>query len=161
MKITIIAGMLAAGTVLAGCGGDPDKEDMDTPGRTLPVPATAAATVVSVGSTAKGAALVDAQGRSLYLFEKDGRNTSACEGDCLKMWPALTTEDRPKAGKGIKPALLGSFSRGDGTKQVTYAGHPLYRFVKDVSPGDAVGHDLEDFGAEWYLVDAAGSKVPG
>jgi hypothetical protein len=31
--------------------------------------------------------------------------------------------------------------------------------VKDVGPEDVTGHDIEDFGAEWYLVSPAGEPV--
>ncbi|MEU5879133.1 hypothetical protein [Spirillospora sp. NPDC047279] len=153
-------GLVLAGAALTGCARDADRLDMDTPGRTLPVPATAAATEVSLGTTARGPALVDGAGHSLYLFEKDGANASTCEGDCLDMWPAVTTLEPPKAGLGVRAELLGSFTREDGGKQVSYAGHPLYRFVKDVSPGDAIGHDLADHGAEWYLVASSGERIP-
>ena len=46
-----------------------------------------------------------------------------------------------------------------GVKQVTYNGHPLYRFVKDKAPRQTKGQDLNAFGADWYVVSAAGKKI--
>ena len=43
--------------------------------------------------------------------------------------------------------------------QVTYGGHPLYYFSLDKQPGQTNGQGMEAFGAEWYVVGPAGSKV--
>ena len=42
---------------------------------------------------------------------------------------------------------------------MTYAGHPLYRYAGDAAPGDAKGENLDQFGAEWYVLSAQGKKV--
>jgi predicted lipoprotein with Yx(FWY)xxD motif len=55
--------------------------------------------------------------------------------------------------------LLGITRRGNGTKQLTYAGHPLYRFTGDTKPGQTTGQDLHDFGAGWYVLSPAGKKI--
>lgn len=126
--------------------------------------ATQSAALSATLATAKsslGRILVDAQGRTLYLFEKDRRGRSACSGTCASYWPPLLTRGKPVAGSGIKRSLLGVTRRGDGTSQVTYAGHPLYRFVQDTKPGQTTGQDLHDFGAGWYAVSPAGKKIEG
>src|SRR4051812_5797571 len=38
-----------------------------------------------------GAYLVDAKGRTLYLFEADKTTRSTCTGGCAKFWPPLLT----------------------------------------------------------------------
>jgi predicted lipoprotein with Yx(FWY)xxD motif len=43
--------------------------------------------------------------------------------------------------------------------QVTYDGHPLYYFTADTAGGTAHGQGVKAFGAEWYVVGAAGSKI--
>jgi len=43
--------------------------------------------------------------------------------------------------------------------QVTYHGHPLYRFSGDVRAGQTAGEGLTDFGGRWYAVSAAGTAV--
>jgi predicted lipoprotein with Yx(FWY)xxD motif len=114
---------------------------------------------VKTASSPLGRILVDARGRTLYLFEKDKRGRSACAGTCATYWPPLQAQGKPTAGRGTKQSLVGSTLRADGTTQVTYAGHPLYRFLLDTKPGQTKGQDLHDFGAGWYVLSPAGKKI--
>ena len=116
------------------------------------------ATVAS-GSSALGRIIVDSRGHTLYLFEKDRRGASACSGACLAYWPPLLTSGTPTAIKGAKRSLLGSIRRADGTRQVTYAGHPLYLFFGDTKRGQTNGEGLKDFGAAWYALMPSGKKI--
>ena len=56
-------------------------------------------------------------------------------------------------------ADLGTITRPDGTKQVTYKGHPLYYFSKDKDDGDSYGEGLKTFGSDWYVLAPSGKKV--
>src|ERR1043166_6054437 len=96
---------------------------------------TSSGAMVKVRSTSLGKIVVDAQGRTLYLFEKDKNHRSACSGQCAKFWPPLITSGKPRASAGVKASLLGTTKRSDGRMQVTYAGHPLYRYLEDKAPG--------------------------
>jgi predicted lipoprotein with Yx(FWY)xxD motif len=49
--------------------------------------------------------------------------------------------------------------RADGSRQVTYAGHPLYRFGGDAAAGQANGQGSDDFGALWYVVGPRGAAI--
>ena len=113
---------------------------------------------VNVRSTSLGRVLVDAKGRTLYLFAKDTHGRSSCSGACAMNWPPLTAA-KPKAGSGVRKAELGTTKRADGGTQVTYNGHPLYRFVGDTKAGATTGEGLSAFGARWYAVNAAGNRV--
>lgn len=121
----------------------------------------------SSGQTAKlalsrsnlGSILVDNRGRTLYLFEKDKRGRSSCYGACATYWPPLLTHGKPTAGARLKGSLLGVTKRADGTSQVTYAGHPLYRFAQDVRSGQVAGQNVDAFGAEWYVLSSSGKKI--
>jgi predicted lipoprotein with Yx(FWY)xxD motif len=112
-----------------------------------------------------GEYLADATGMALYMFEADtqGQGGSAavttCSGDCAAAWPPLTATGDPSGGEGVAADMLGTIEREDGTMQVTYNGWPLYYFVKDQNPGDTTGHDIEGFGAEWYLLTPEGEKA--
>ena len=117
------------------------------------------ATTVATAGSHLGRILVDGQGRTLYLFEKDAEGRSSCTGACAAYWPPLLTHGKPAAHGSVKQSLLGVTHRGDGTSQVTYAGHPLYRFVQDTKPGQANGQGLDVYGAEWYVLSPAGTKV--
>jgi predicted lipoprotein with Yx(FWY)xxD motif len=57
------------------------------------------------------------------------------------------------------PSLLGKTTRQDGTRQVTYNGHPLYYFAGDTKPEETKGQGLNAFGAGWYVVSPAGDKI--
>lgn len=120
--------------------------------------ARSGATVSTAGSKL-GRILVDGRGRSLYLFEKDTRGRSACAGTCAAYWPPLLAKGKPTVGGAARRALLGTARRADGRTQVTYAGHPLYLFVQDTTPGQTNGQDLHDFGAGWYVLSPAGRKI--
>jgi predicted lipoprotein with Yx(FWY)xxD motif len=106
-----------------------------------------------------GTFLVDGKGRTLYLFEKDKTKKSRCSGSCAVAWPPLTTTGKPQAAGSAKASLLGTSKRSDGTTQVTYNGHPLYRFVQDKKAGDTKGEGVDAFGAEWYVLSPSGKKI--
>jgi predicted lipoprotein with Yx(FWY)xxD motif len=114
---------------------------------------------VKTGGSSIGRIVVDSHGHTLYLFEKDTRTRSACSGACAAYWPPLLSSGKPAAGPGAKSSLLGTLRRSDGTKQVTYAGHPLYRFALDTKPGQVRGEGLQDFGAGWDALTPSGAKI--
>lgn len=113
--------------------------------------------MVNAKDTSAGKILVDAKGRTLYAFDKDkslhGRS-SACDPSCAAEWPPLTTTAAPKAGTGVNAKMLGTITRPDGKKQVTYNNMPLYYFVDDKSPGDMSGQGVSAFGGKWNVVGA-------
>ena len=121
--------------------------------------ATSTAATVDLGKSTLGHMLVTSRGRTLYLYEKDKNGRSTCTGTCATYWPPLLTTAKPHAGTGVRASLLGTTRRSDGKLQVTYKRHPLYTFALDKRAGQTKGEGLDDFGAEWYAVSAAGSKI--
>ncbi|WP_337101393.1 plastocyanin/azurin family copper-binding protein [Paenibacillus sp. YIM B09110] len=107
---------------------------------------------VMLGTSSKlGNYLTDDEGRTLYYFDKDTIQTSACEGGCLANWPAY--EAKGTSTISTLPASdIGSITRPDGSKQTTYKGYPLYYFVKDTKHGDILGQDVNKV---WFVVDPA------
>lgn len=118
-----------------------------------------AATVAVANNPKLGKILVDAGGRTLYLFKKDSKGTSACSGSCAQVWPPLSTNGSPQAGPGASAALIGTTRRADGKTEVTYDGHPLYTYQGDSKPGDTTGENVDQFGAEWYVLSPQGDEV--
>ena len=114
---------------------------------------------VGIAKTGLGRVIVDARGRTLYLFEKDKHGQSACSGTCLVYWPPLLTSGKPIAIAGANRAMLGTIRRTDGSRQVTFAGHPLYLFSGDTKRGQTNGEGLRDFGAGWYVLAPSGKKI--
>jgi predicted lipoprotein with Yx(FWY)xxD motif len=123
------------------------------------VAAPAKAPKVSTETTSLGKILVGPNGRTLYLFEKDKNDKSACSGMCATFWPPLIASGKPVAGPGTKASLLGTTKRADGRLQVTYNRHPLYGFAKDTKKGQTNGQAVTAFGAEWFVTSPAGAKV--
>ena len=114
---------------------------------------------VALGKTSLGKVLVDARGRTLYLFEKDQRGRSACDGACAAYWPPVVSSAKPRAAKGVRASLLGVNKRTDGSRQVTYGRHPLYTFTGDTRAGQTTGQGLTEFDGAWYVVAASGRAI--
>jgi predicted lipoprotein with Yx(FWY)xxD motif len=106
-----------------------------------------------------GAMLVDAQGKALYLWKADTGTASMCSGECAQDWPPVTTSGAARAGGGAKASLLGTTKRSDGTTQVTYAGHPLYRYAGDTQAGQVTGQGSNAFGAPWWVLAPGGAAI--
>jgi hypothetical protein len=49
--------------------------------------------------------------------------------------------------------------RSNGSLQVTYNKHPLYRYTLDTNAGQTKGEGVLAFGAKWYAVSAKGTAV--
>jgi predicted lipoprotein with Yx(FWY)xxD motif len=147
-SIALLTAALALPLTVTACGGGYDASK------------ASAATTVGVASTGGlGEILVDSQGRTLYLFEKDAGTTSACSGACAIDWPPVTTAGKPTVGDGLSASSVGTTTRSDGRTQITYNGHPLYLFRGDLVAGDAYGQGLNSFGAPWYVVSPAGNEI--
>jgi predicted lipoprotein with Yx(FWY)xxD motif len=151
------ATVLLAALVVGACGGSAGTH------AAAPVPpktATGQAATVGVESDgALGKVLVDTRGRTLYLFGKDSGGKSTCASACAAGWPPLRATGTPLAGPGLTASKLGTTPRSDGEPQVTYNGHPLYRYAGDAKPGDANGQRLTAFGAAWFAVSGLGIAV--
>ena len=116
-------------------------------------------TTVKVAKSRLGRILVDSRGITLYDFVKDKGGASSCYGACAALWPPLITKGRPHAGSGLRASLLGTTKRKDGKLEVTYNRHPLYYFVSDRKPGQTTGQGVNQFGAPWWVLSAAGKEI--
>lgn len=116
---------------------------------------------VDTANSSFGRIVVDRRGRTLYLFEKDHGTRSACSGACTTYWPPLLAPRATTLAPGLERSLLTTIKRADGTSQVSYGGHPLYRFAGDKAPGQATGQGMQAFGGGWYVVSPAGRKIEG
>src|SRR5919201_4902322 len=119
------------------------------------------AVTVETHSGDLGTYLTDRSGRALYLFAADSAGKSTCSGACATYWPPLTATGKPAASGQASSAMLGTIARDDGTKQVTYNGHPLYYYKQDMDPGDTYGQGSNNFGAKWWLVAPSGQPIRG
>ena len=123
--------------------------------------AAATAMTIETHTGSAGTFLTDGSGRSVYMFAKDGTNASACSGACAAAWPPVITTGAATVSGGAKASDLGTITRSDGTKQVTYDGHALYYFAGDTSAGQTNGQGVNGFGAKWWLVAPSGAIITG
>ena len=152
----------AALTLLAACTGGGGGGTAYGAGDTTSSTASsgpAQAAIVDLRASTLGTTLVDGQGRTLYLFEADKAGKSECNAGCIAAWPPYLGKSTPQAGTGVTASLLSTITRDDGGMQVTYGGHPLYRYAGDNQPGDIAGQGLDQFGAKWYVLGATGIKI--
>jgi predicted lipoprotein with Yx(FWY)xxD motif len=148
---------LASALVLAACGSSSSSSTPTTTSTAKSSPRPAS--VVATSTSSLGTFLVDAKGRALYLWDADHGAKSACSGDCATAWPPLTTTVTPKASGKAKSSLLGTTTRADGSREVTYAGHPLYYYAGDSGSGQTNGQGSDSFGSPWWVVSPAGKAI--
>jgi predicted lipoprotein with Yx(FWY)xxD motif len=172
IPITRILALTAVATlVLGACGSDDDDNASDTPATTAaPATTVAEATTTTTPSGGGGETvalaentsvgdeiLVDAQGRTLYLFMNDKTaGASTCNSGCDTLWPPLIVDGTPTYGDGLEASTFSTFTREDGKTQLQANGHPLYTFSQDLEAGEANGQGTGDV---WYVVNAQGNAI--
>jgi predicted lipoprotein with Yx(FWY)xxD motif len=148
----LLAGLIVAATSVAGAassaGGAARAQD-------------SRAAKIQLRRTGVGKVLVDSSGFTLYRFSKDPRNSDTCVkiSGCTNLWPPLMSSGRPVAGPGVRAALLSTIKLPGGGRQVTYAGHPLYRYSAATEKGETGYVGAQQFGGSWYALNSAGGSV--
>ena len=145
--VLVVAGLVALTVAVSGGGATKPKATPVSGGGAL-----------AVRHTALGNTLVDANGRTFYLFRADKHNRSTLSRSGFAVWPAFTSAGTPQARSGVSASHV-AIIRSDGRRQVTYYGHPLYYFVGDKHSGEANGQGLTEFGALWYVLSPNGTAV--
>ena len=165
MKRTAIVLVAAAVTVTA-CGDDEDPAAPAAPKRgadAAPRKADAApretGARITLADSEFGSMLFDSRKRAIYSFERDRDRRTTCYGDCAEAWPPVLTEGAPKAGAGVRQALLGTIERRGGGRQVTYAGKPLYLYAHE-APGEVRCHNVDLNGGLWWVLGPDGKRRP-
>ena len=122
--------------------------------------AAATAPTVAASRSAYGVVLFDGRGKALYAFTHDTRGRSTCSGGaCAAAWPPYLVPGSLRAGTGTHASLLGTTTRTNGERQVTYAGRPLYYYVGDRTPGQILCQNVSEYGGLWLVVKPDGSLV--
>ena len=151
MRISALLALLAVSAVLAACGsgssyGGGSKSDSAS---SSSAGGAKSAAVSSADKAKVGSVIVDAQGRTLYRFTAEAQGVPVCTGDCVGTWPPALAG----SATGL-PKHVATVKRPDGGQlQLTYDGHPLYRYAGDQSKSDANG---EGVGGQWFVLKAGG-----
>jgi predicted lipoprotein with Yx(FWY)xxD motif len=156
------AGVLAAGLLLAACGGgsgDAGSGDAGSASTTTQAGQKAGGgQAVQTGDTEYGDVLVDAHGKTLYVFDADSPGKSTCTGSCLQYWPVAEASGTVSHSSDVT-AKLSTITRDDGTTQLTVNGWPAYTYAADSGPGKATGQGTNLSGGLWWVVSPSGSKI--
>ena len=163
MKRALCSTGLALALAVTGCGGGSDRHAGGEGGNPSMASSATPGTgkMLDIGMTDVGRAVVDDHGRTLYLFTRDTATKSNCSGACAQEWPPALVGRASKTAAGIDRREVGSIKRSDGSRQLTYAGHPLYFFTGDGELGDATGAGSTAFGGKWYAVAPSGKPLRG
>jgi predicted lipoprotein with Yx(FWY)xxD motif len=156
-RTSILTAGLAAGLVVLGACGSDEGERSGARADSTPGTSAAGEAVLATAESDLGTIVVDADGRTVYVFDKDtpGSGESSCTGDCLAAWPPVTTDSDSPAAEGVT-GEIGTIARDDGTSQVTLDGWPLYLWHEDQAPGDTNGQGVQDV---WWVVAPDGTKI--
>jgi predicted lipoprotein with Yx(FWY)xxD motif len=161
VPVKLAAPLAVALLAAAACssGGSSSGSTSSTPASAAGSGSSASSTVITTKTSSGGSFLTNGAGRAVYLFMADSTDKSTCDGACASAWPPVIAAGQPTAAGGAQASDLSTITRSDGTKQVTYDGHPLYYFEGDTGPGTDKGQGLNGFGALWYLVAPSGSSI--
>jgi predicted lipoprotein with Yx(FWY)xxD motif len=152
-KVRLVAAAALAAAAVTGCGSESAEPQ---PVAATPVAATGSA--VTVVRSQFGRILADSRGQALYYFSRERGRASRCYGACETAWPPAPARGRPTATGGARRGLVGTTARRDGSRQLTYAGHPVYLYVAD-SPGRVLCQNATEFGGAWRVIRADGAVV--
>lgn len=150
---------LAAGLVLTACGssgGAPAGGGVGGGASSGMAKQHSAGVTLQVHSGPMGSYLTDQQGKTVYMFASDHPTKATCTGACLNYWPLV--KGPAHAGSGVGAGKLATITT-NGSKQATYAGHPLYYYTGDTKPGDTNGQGSTNFGAKWWMLAPSGNPI--
>jgi len=152
-----VAGLAAATVALAACGSSAASTPSSGSGSSS-APAAASASGIKTASTSRGTVLVNSAGHTLYWFAIDTPAMSNCNGQCASYWPPVPASAKAAAGVSL-PGAFGAIARKDGSKQLTYHGHPLYAYTGDTAAGQVNGNGISASGGLWWAMTPSGAKL--
>jgi predicted lipoprotein with Yx(FWY)xxD motif len=165
MRIRLLPLAAMVAVAFAGCGSssssakdDPEASATTHAAGTSAAPHQRGPKLKVIGSD-YGRILADGRGRALYLFTSDRGQGSSCSGNCAAAWPPYIVKWAPTTIAGAKPGLVATIRRSDGKLQATYAGHPVYYYEGDRSPGEVNCQAAVEFGGYWYVLRSNGKAV--
>ena len=121
--------------------------------------ARSALPTLTIRSSDFGRIVFDRSGRALYAFTRDPKGRSTCYGACAAAWPPYLVRGQLRVPGGVPRSLLGTTRRRDGTRQLTFAGRPLYYYVGDDGPGIVRCQNVSEFGGLWLVARPDGRLV--
>lgn len=158
-RLIAVALLAALGLIAAGCGGSSMSSSAPRTGVAGARHTASSVAVKTRKIKGLGTVLVNAKGRTLYVFANDKHSKVTCTGSCAQFWPPLKSSGKPKAGGSVEGKLLGLDKDPAGGKVATYNKWPLYTYTGDSAAGQANGQNLNLNGGKWYVISAKGKVV--
>ncbi len=153
-----VIGLAACGSTAPSSSSPPAAPPASPTAAANSSPSASSSSQIKTASTSVGTVLVNSQGRTLYWFAIDTPAKSNCTGTCATYWPPVTGPVTAVSGSALRPGLLGTIKRADGTLQATYRGHPLYTYAGDSSSGMVSGNAKNLSGGFWWAMTPSGAK---
>ncbi|TCO44301.1 putative lipoprotein with Yx(FWY)xxD motif [Kribbella antiqua] len=154
--IAVVGSAVLGLATLTACGGDDGYGGGSSSSSSSASQAGGAAKLATAEISGLGKVVVDGNGKTVYVFDKDTSGKSNCEGDCLAKWPAVAAGEGTPQLDGVDASLVSTVTRSDGSKQLALGGLPLYLFASDTKAGEAKGQAV---GGVWWVVGADGKKI--
>ena len=135
IKTLLLAGIGA--TLITSCDGGYEDGGVNQPPSAFSVDLSSNGTFGNI--------LINQENQSMYFFAGDVTGESNCSGGCAETWPAVVAElEEQNIGNGLDVEDFGNITLGDGRKQLTYKGWPLYYFSPEAdgvleAPGEVLG----------------------
>jgi predicted lipoprotein with Yx(FWY)xxD motif len=160
VRLFAVALLAVLGFVAAGCGGS-SASSAPRSGVAGAQHFTSSVAVKTRKIKGLGVVLVNAKGRTLYVFMKDKHSRVTCTGSCASFWPPLKWKGsgKPAAGGAAKSAMVAWDKDPSGGKVVTYNHWPLYTYSGDSAAGQALGWNQNLNGGKWFVISAKGAVV--
>jgi predicted lipoprotein with Yx(FWY)xxD motif len=142
---------------MSGCASNAPATDTSTESSESPGDSPAADAELTVADSSLGDIIVDGEGMTVYIFDKDTADSgkSVCSGDCLAAWPPVVTTSESPTVDGVT-GEISTITRDDGSLQVAINGLPLYLYAPDEAAGDVTGQGV---GGVWWVVGPDGKKI--
>lgn len=152
--LVVPAALALSSLTLAACGNGGNVTTLSAP------PTTDPSLTLTLQKSPVGPIVATGNGDTLYDFAPDTPTHSACVDDgCVFQWPPLVVHGPVRVQKGLDPSLVGTLIRPDGSRQLSYGGHPLYTYNLDVTPGMVTGQAIDQNGGLWYVLGRRGNQI--
>jgi predicted lipoprotein with Yx(FWY)xxD motif len=150
----VAAALAPCALTFAACANGGNVTTLSAP------PTTDPSLTLTLQKSPAGPILATGNGNTLYDFVPDTPTHSACIDDgCVFQWPPLVVNGPVRVQTGLDPSLVGTLRRPDGSRQLSYAGHPLYTYNLDVTPGMVTGQAIDQNGGLWYVLGRRGNQI--
>lgn len=149
--------------LVAACGSSSSSSNKSNPAASGTTGTTSSAPPATTGVSSRtlaglGAVLVNAQGKTLYVYAPEKAGKVQCTGSCAAAWPPLAapSAQKPVISGAVNSSMVSSVANPTGGTVVTYDGWPLHTYASDSAPGQANGQGVA---GQWHVISPTGKVI--